>query len=133
MHNMELSRSKSDEFVLKDVLVTGIDLKNMEVRTGIPYIKLETLLDVTSRVTGVSKELLVSMNRKRFIVEARYVYAKLCSMFSDRTLDEQGRLINKAHCMMIFYRSRFNDFTQKRKGKLWEQYERAKIEIYSIA
>tara|TARA_R110000796_G_scaffold248122_3_gene374501 strand:- start:1243 stop:1683 length:441 start_codon:yes stop_codon:yes gene_type:complete len=76
---------------------------------------LEYILDEVCKTLRVSKEDVLSRNRKAHLIDARIVYAALACSRTRETLTTIGSHINRDHSMVIHYRNKHEIYAKTDK------------------
>jgi len=61
-----------------------------------------TIIDLVCRYYRVEPEMVTSLSRKKAYAYPRNIYAYLCRHYSDDTLAEIGKTINRSHSTVLY-------------------------------
>lgn len=75
----------------------------------------DSIFKAIEKVTGISKDELISKARHRPIVEGRYLFAYIIRRKTNLTLKEIGKMLNKDHCSIIFYNKQMENYINSDK------------------
>lgn len=74
-----------------------------KILTPLIQSEVDEIFEVVESITGVSRKMLVSTNRKRFIVDARKIFVNVLRNHMKLTCFQIGGIIGKDHSSIVHY------------------------------
>ena len=96
------------------------------INKTINTMKVNDILNLINNCFNVKIE---EKTKKRFVVECRYIFAKIIYDKQLFTLEEIGKFINKDHSTISFYLLQHDKFVTNEKYRYRENYEKIKTLI----
>jgi len=98
-----LSCLKAKSELLKEKITTGLAMEVIKCHVGEPAGKsLEDIMSLLCRYFNLDADTLASRSRKKVHAYPRNLYAYLSRRFTDATLDEIGKSINRNHSTVLY-------------------------------
>lgn len=77
---------------------------------------MNRLLEIRDFVETELSVDLAKKNRRKDVVQARYIYAKLCSLHTSSTYELKGRIIKRNHASIMHYLRNFDGYIKSDTG-----------------